>query len=108
MPLLNPRLKTPLFFLEFKNYRFSGQYEGDTQLYQPLEEIEEAKKNDPIKKSIEMAAQYNLSSDEVKKIQADALKEVNEAFDFAETQPWPKPEDALEEVYVNYPRELLI
>ena len=45
---------------------------------------------------------------ELKRIQADALKEVNEAFDFAETQPWPKPEDALEEVYVNYPRELLI
>ena len=37
----------------------------------------------------------------------DALNEVNEAFDFAETQPWPNPEDALEEVYVNYPKELL-
>ena len=80
----------------------------DTQLYQPLEEIEEAKKNDPIKKSIEMAFEYNISPEEIKKIQSDALNEVNEAFDFAETQPWPKPEDALEEVYVNYPRELLI
>jgi TPP-dependent pyruvate/acetoin dehydrogenase alpha subunit len=55
-----------------------------------------------------MAAQYNLSSDEVKNIQSEALKEVNDAFDFAETQPWPNPEDALEEVYVNYPRELLL
>ena len=105
--IIESKAKNTPIFLEFKNYRFSGQYEGDTQLYQPLEEIEEAKKNDPIKKSIELAAQYNLSSDEVKRIQADALKEVNEAFDFAETQPWPKPEDALEEVYVNYPRELL-
>ena len=33
---------TPIF-LEFKNYRFSGQYEGDTQLYQPQEEIDKAK-----------------------------------------------------------------
>ena len=41
-------------------------------------------------------------------IQSEALKEVNDAFDFAETQPWPNPEDALEEVYVNYPRELLL
>ena len=24
-----------------------------------------------------------------------------------QTQPWPDPEDALEEVYVNYPRESL-
>ena len=62
----------------------------------------------PIKKSIEMASEYNISPDEIKKIQSDALNEVNEAFDFAETQPWPKPEDALEDVYVNYPRELLI
>ena len=105
--IVESKSKNTPIFLEFKNYRFSGQYEGDTQLYQPLEEIEEAKKNDPIKKSIEMASEYNFSSDEIKKIQTDALNEVNEAFDFAETQPWPNPEDALEEVYVNYPKELL-
>jgi pyruvate dehydrogenase E1 component alpha subunit len=105
--IIESKAKNTPIFLEFKNYRFSGQYEGDTQLYQPLEEIEEAKKNDPIKKSIEMASEYNFSSDEIKKIQTDALNEVNEAFDFAETQPWPNPEDALEEVYVNYPKELL-
>jgi len=70
--------------------------------------LKRQKKNDPIKKAIEMASEYNFSPDDIKKIQADALSEVNEAFDFAETQPWPNPEDALEEVYVNYPRELLI
>ena len=57
--IIESKAKNTPIFLEFKNYRFSGQYEGDTQLYQPLEEIEEAKKNDPIKKSIEMAAEYN-------------------------------------------------
>jgi len=92
---------TPIF-LEFKNYRFSGQYEGDTQLYQPLEEIEEAKKNDPIKKAIENASEFNLSSEYVEKIKKEALEEVNEAFVFAETQPWPNPEDTLDDVYVNY------
>ena len=55
-----------------------------------------------------MAASFGLNKDEVKKIEAEALNEVNEAFDFAESQPWPNPEDALEEVYVNYPRELLL
>ena len=92
---------TPIF-LEFKNYRFSGQYEGDTQLYQPLEEIEEAKKDDPIKKAIENASEFNLSSEYVEKIKKEALEEVNEAFVFAETQPWPNPEDTLDDVYVNY------
>ena len=92
-------------FLEFKNYRFSGQYEGDTQLYQPKEELENAKKNDPIKIAKENATNYELDISEIVKIQNEALAEVNNAFTYADTQPWPKPEDALEEVYVNYPPE---
>ena len=92
-------------FLEFKNYRFSGQYEGDTQLYQPKEELENAKKNDPIKIAKENATNYELDISEIAKIQNEALAEVNNAFTYADTQPWPKPEDALEEVYVNYPSE---
>ena len=92
-------------FLEFKNYRFSGQYEGDTQLYQPKEEVENAKKNDPIKIAKENAIKYELDILEIEKIQNEALAEVNNAFTYADTQPWPKPEDTLEEVYVNYPSE---
>ena len=92
-------------FLEFKNYRFSGQYEGDTQLYQPKEELENAKKNDPIKIAKENATKYELDISEIAKIENEALAEVNNAFTYADTQPWPKPEDALEEVYVNYPSE---
>ena len=92
-------------FLEFKNYRFSGQYEGDTQLYQPKEEVENALKKDPIKIAQENATKYELDILEIEKIQNEALAEVNNAFAYADTQPWPKPEDALEEVYVNYPSE---
>ena len=92
-------------FLEFKNYRFSGQYEGDTQLYQPKEELENAKKNDPIKIAKENATKYELDISEIAKIENEALAEVNNAFTYADSQPWPKPEDALEEVYVNYPPE---
>ena len=92
-------------FLEFKNYRFSGQYEGDTQLYQPKEEIEEAKNNDPIKLAIENSINHGLNADALEEIKNIALNEVNEAFKYAETQPWPDPEDALKEVYVSYPKE---
>ena len=92
-------------FLEFKNYRFSGQYEGDTQLYQPKKEIEEAKNNDPIKLAIENSINHGLNADKLEEIKNIALNEVNEAFEYAETQPWPDPEDALKEVYVSYPKE---
>ena len=93
---------TPIF-LEFKNYRFSGQYEGDTQLYQPQEEIDKAKQNDPIKLAKENSSKYGLNKNDLEKIINEAKEEVDKAFDFADTQPWPQPEDALEEVYVNYP-----
>ena len=96
---------TPIF-LEFKNYRFSGQYEGDTQLYQPQEEIDKAKKNDPIKLAKENSSKYGLNKNDLEKIINEAKEEVNKAFDFADIQPWPQPEDALEEVYVNYPVEI--
>ena len=92
---------TPIF-LEFKNYRFSGQYEGDTQLYQPQEEIDKAKQNDPIKLAKENSSKYGLNKNDLEKIINEAKEEVDKAFDFAVTQPWPQPEDALEEVYVNY------
>ena len=96
---------TPIF-LEFKNYRFSGQYEGDTQLYQPQEEIDKAKQNDPIKLAKENSSKYGLNKNDLKKIINEAKEEVDKAFDFADTQPWPQPEEALEEVYVNYPVEI--
>ena len=91
---------TPIF-LEFKNYRFSGQYEGDTQLYQPQEEIDKAKQNDPIKLAKENSSKYGLNKNDLEKIINEAKEEVDKAFDFADTQPWPQPEDALEEVYVS-------
>ena len=94
-------------FLELINYRFSGQYEGDTQLYQPKEEIEKAKANDPIKLALDNCKKNGLEFSEVEKIKNEAIFEVDEAFKYAEIQPWPEPEDALEEVYVNYPRESL-
>ena len=96
---------TPIF-LEFKNYRFSGQYEGDTQLYQPQEEIDKAKQNDPIKLAKENSSKYGLNKNDLEKIINEAKEEVDKAFIFADTQPWPQPEDALEEVYVNYPLEI--
>ena len=96
---------TPIF-LEFKNYRFSGQYEGDTQLYQPQEEIDKVKQNDPIKLAKENSSKYGLNKNDLEKIINEAKEEVDKAFDFADTQPWPQPEDALEEVYVNYPVEI--
>ena len=47
-----------------------------------------------------------MNTDKLEKIINEVKEEVDKAFDFADAQPWPQPEDALEEVYVNYPVEI--
>jgi len=89
--------------IEFLSYRFSGQYEGDNQAYQPPEEIAEAKKRDPVLLARERAAQMGLNADALAKMEAEVHQEVDDAFAAAEKDPWPEPEDALKDVYVDYP-----
>ena len=99
------KLKKEPIFLEFKSYRYSGQYEGDNQLYQSLDEIKDAKKNDPIDLAFKVSQKFGFNEVEIEKIKAESLNNVQEAFIFASKQSWPKPEDALEDVYVNYPMD---
>ena len=63
-------------------------------------------RSDPIKLAIDNAKNHNLTKDDIERYKKNALDDVNSAFDFADTQPWPKGEDALQEVYVNYPKEV--
>ena len=98
--------KSEPVFLEFKSYRFSGQYEGDNQLYQSPDEIEKEKKRDPILLASNIFSKY-FSEEEFLEIKEKAKKEVNEAFEYAESQDWPLPEDTLNDVYVNYPIDLI-
>jgi acetoin:2,6-dichlorophenolindophenol oxidoreductase subunit alpha len=89
--------------LEFLSYRFSGQYEGDPQTYQPAEEMAEARKRDPLTLFRKKARERGLEAASLTTIEAEVSKAVEEAFSYAETQPFPNPEEALEDVYVRYP-----
>jgi pyruvate dehydrogenase E1 component alpha subunit len=89
--------------IEFKSYRFSGQYEGDEQAYQPPAEMAKARERDPILLARLMAAQVGSSGAALTELEAGIRVEVDDAFARAEQAPWPAPEDALEEVYVSYP-----
>jgi acetoin:2,6-dichlorophenolindophenol oxidoreductase subunit alpha len=88
--------------LEFLSYRFSGQYEGDPQTYQPAEEMAEARKRDPLTLFREKASERGLEAHRLTTIEAEVSKAVEEAFIYAEAQPFPAPEEALEDVYVSY------
>lgn len=89
--------------LEFLSYRFSGQYEGDKQGYQPPAEIAEAKKRDPVLLARQRGAQMGMGPDALAALEVEVQAEIDDAFATAENDPWPQPEDALNDVYVDYP-----
>ena len=86
--------------IEAKTYRFRGHFEGDAGTYRPKEEIEEWLKRDPVKlykeKLLEMKV---LTEKETEEIDKEMLAEMDKAVKFAQESPFPKPEEALENVY---------
>lgn len=89
-------------FLEFKTYRFRGHSMSDPQKYRTKEEVEQWKSRDPL----EMVRDRILTNSVATEAELDAIdakvKEVVEAsVKFAEESPYPEPEAAFEDVYVD-------
>ena len=82
--------------------RMRGHEEGDPQTYRPKEAIEKAKKNDPL-------ARYRswLLDNEVvektwlKDVEDGVEAEVETALKFADESPYPAPEEALDDLFVE-------
>jgi len=88
--------------IENKTYRFRGHYEGDPQKYRTVEEIKSRKKNDPIIRfEKELMKQKILTKKKKSQIWEDIKKELDEAVEFARESPLPKPEEALDDLFVN-------
>ncbi len=89
------------FFLECKTYRWHKHYLSEDLLdLRPREELESWKKKCPVttfeNRLIEKGI---LTRGQAKEIEAGILAKVEEAIKFALDSPFPKPEDALEDVY---------
>jgi pyruvate dehydrogenase E1 component alpha subunit len=88
--------------LELKTYRITGHSRRDPALYQPEEEKRKALENEPIKRF----EQYILERKDINKfdletIQSDVDNEIEIAVKTAQLMPDPKPEDALEDIFVE-------
>jgi pyruvate dehydrogenase E1 component alpha subunit len=93
-------------FLEFKTYRFRGHSMSDPQKYRTKEEVAEWKQRDPIELIKDrILSQKIASEEELAAIDAKIKVQVDESVTFAEESPWPKPEEAFEDIYVqqDYP-----
>lgn len=89
--------------VEAKTYRYKGHFEGDPQRYRSSEEVEKAKENDPLDRFKNYLSQKGFISTRKERALAKEIeKEIEEAVSFAETSPFPDPEEALEDLYINF------
>jgi len=93
-------------FLEFKTYRFRGHSMSDPQKYRTKEEVAEWKDRDPVELIKDRILTQGIATqEELDVIDARIKQQVAESVQFAEDSPWPKPEEAFEDIYVqaDYP-----
>lgn len=87
-------------FVEAITYRYRGHSHADPGTYRTKEEIEEWRRRDPIVHYGEVLLKEGiLTPERIEKIQADCEKEIEDAVEFAEHSPYPKPESLWTDVY---------
>jgi TPP-dependent pyruvate/acetoin dehydrogenase alpha subunit len=87
--------------IECKSYRWFGHSEIDPAKYRDPEEVEFWRtQRDPIPLTEEYMKKFGIWSDDFKaKLLQDFNKELEEAVKFAESAPFPEPEEALDHVF---------
>ena len=91
------------YILEVMTYRYRGHSMSDPAKYRTKEEVEEMKTNrDPIANlRVQMLEDAGVSEDDLKAIENDIKKIVNEAADFAQSSPELPPEDLWTDVLIE-------
>jgi TPP-dependent pyruvate/acetoin dehydrogenase alpha subunit len=90
-------------FLVFDTYRFAGHHLADTQRYrQPDEVVQMRREHDPIHHLEHMLLDScQVAPDTLVEYRARVKAEIDAAAERAMAAPFPEPEDALDDVYVE-------
>jgi pyruvate dehydrogenase E1 component alpha subunit len=89
-------------FLEFKTYRFRGHSMSDPQKYRTKEEVEQWKSRDPLEMVRDRILTNGIATEaDLDVIDAKVKAIVEESVKFAEESPYPEPEAAFEDVYMD-------
>ena len=87
-------------FLEIKTYRYKGHSMSDAQHYRTKDEIEDYKKIDPIDYVLSILTKKQYASKlDIENTQKQVKALVQECVDFAESSPFPSPEELYQDVY---------
>lgn len=92
--------------LEFRTYRYKGHSMSDPAKYRTKEELEAYRQRDPIEQIKKTILDKKVATEaDLEDIQKKIKEVVDESVKFAEESPYPQPEDALKDVYVqeDYP-----
>lgn len=89
--------------VENKTYRYRGHFEGDPQKYRSRKEIEGfRKKSDPIERFRAFLKREGALSDRsYKAFKTEVEQEIEKSLKYAYDAPLPRPEEAMEDLFVN-------
>lgn len=89
-------------FLEFKTYRYRGHSMSDPQKYRTKEEVEQWKMRDPLEMVRDRILTNGIATEADLDVIDAKVKEIVEAsVKFAEESPYPEPEAAFQDVYMD-------
>lgn len=87
--------------IEIETYRYLGHFQGDPELYRPKDEVSKLRAKDPIERLKKYLLEEILASEEdLRVLDQEIIKEVDNAYEFAINSAYPEPEEALEDVFV--------
>lgn len=86
--------------LELETSRLEGHFMGDAEQYRPKGEIERLKAIDPLPAYRRRLIDQGVVATQLDELEAEARREVDEAFAFARASAPPDPRSALEKVFV--------
>jgi pyruvate dehydrogenase E1 component alpha subunit len=89
--------------IENKTYRVRGHFEGDPQRYRDQAEVLTwQEKNDPVQRFEEHLIKAQVLTKKASGAIWDEVKaELDAAIEFARNSPFPRPEEALQDLFVN-------
>ena len=95
--------------LECRTYRYYGHTVFDNPLsYRTKEEEDHWRALDPLKQFREtVIPQGEITTQELDQIDKDAEQLMEDAIKFADESPMPEPTELYEDVYVQYPPDML-
>ena len=95
--------------LECRTYRYYGHTVFDNPLsYRTKEEEDYWHERDPLKLFRErVIPEGEITSEELDQLDKDAEEQMEEAIRFADSSPMPQPNELYEDVYVDYPIDMM-